>query len=102
MRCFLLFWDVFAGGKGQGGRGTQLFWGFSRDEVARLVLKLRAGSWELGAGPATKKAEGEGQLAAGYWAGIGDNQLRVVRWQLYILHATCHVPHAACCIVCSR
>ena len=79
MRCFPLFWGVFAGGKGQGGRRTQrIFWVFpGRGGAASTEIA----SWELGAGPATKKAEGEGQLAAGAggWAGIGGNQLRVVR-----------------------
>jgi len=75
MRCFPLFWGVFAGEKGQGGEAhPAIFWVFpGRDGAASTEIA----SWEL-AGLATK-AEGEGQLAAGGRAGIGDNQLRVVR-----------------------
>jgi hypothetical protein len=47
MRCLPLFWGVFAGGKGQGGRRTQrIFWVFpGRGGAASTEIA----SWELAA-----------------------------------------------------
>ena len=67
MRGFALVLGAFEGEKGQGGAPTRRFFLFFQPEEARLVLKLRAGGWELGAWrlATATEAKGEKQLAAG-------------------------------------
>ena len=53
--------------KAREGGPHGVFFGFFEPEEARLVLKLRAGGWELGAWrlATATEAKGEKQLAAG-------------------------------------
>ena len=46
MRYFPLFWGVFAGGKGQGGRRTQRFFGVFPGRGGAASTEIA--SWELG------------------------------------------------------
>ena len=72
MRCFPLFWGVFAGGKGQEGRRTQLLLGvFPRQGGA---ASTEIASCELG-------ARGRGELAAGSWRLGWDRRQLAVRWR---------------------
>jgi hypothetical protein len=72
MRYFPLFWGVFAGGKGQGGRRTQRFFGVSPGRGGAASTEIA--SCELG-------ARGRGELAAGSW-GLGWDRCQLaVRWR---------------------
>ena len=91
MRCFLLFWGVFAGGKGQGGRGTQLFWGvFPRRGGA---ASTEIASWELGWRLIKQRARGSWQQVAGLRSATISCALCVGSYIYYILRPTCCISH---------
>ena len=90
MRCFLLFWGVFVGGKGQGGRGIQLFFGvFPRRGGA---ASTEIASWELG-WRLKQRARGSWQQMAGLGSATISCALCVGSYIYYILHATSYISH---------
>ena len=92
MRCFPLFWGVFAGGKGQGGRRTQrIFWVFpGRGGAASTEIA----SWELG-----WRLK---QRARGSWQHVARLGSATISCALCVDSYIYCMPHAACCIACSR
>ena len=94
MRCFPLFWGVFAGGKGQGGRRTQrIFWVFpGRGGAASTEIA----SWELGR-RLKQRARGSGQQVAGLGSAAISCALcaRGVLTAIYIIYHMPCMPHAA-------
>ena len=97
MRCFPLFWGVFAGGKGQGGRRTQrIFWVFpGRGGAASTEIA----SWELGWRLKQRARGSWQQVAEAEWLGWGS---AAISCALCVDSYIYYMPHATCCIACSR
>ena len=79
MRCFPLFWGVFAGGKGQGGRRTQRFFGVFPGRGG--AASTETASWELDC-RLTQRARGswqQQQQVAGLGSATTSCALCVVR-----------------------
>ena len=98
MRCFPLFWGVFAGGKGQGGRRTQrIFWVFpGRGGAASTEIASwgAAGCPAIGAGRPDKWAEGTKGGGGGHATRCGSrahvvlciNSKLAIGWLLFLFN----------------
>ena len=92
MRCFPLFWGVFAGEKGHGGEAhPAIFWVFPGRGGA---ASTETASWELG-WRLKQRARGSWQRVAGLGSAT-------ISCALCVGSCIYHMPHATSCIVCSR
>ena len=96
MRYFPLFWGVFAGGKGQGGRRTQRFFGVFPGRGGAASTEIA--SWELG-WRLKQRARGSWQRVAGLGSATISCALCIGGYLYHMRHAGCCMLDAASCAI---